>query len=117
MSVSKFYKGKIVYRLYFDEVEVSTELEEWHVTSVRGDWVYLREKSSYTWGKLSSQRGHYGWLPNPPDWATVKIKNDQPSQYSATPEGAYRVGLRMLKKRLAKLKALVTRTTKKAGKF
>lgn len=55
-------KGKIYYSLYIDDETLKHEWSEWHVTSVRVGKVYLRVKSSLTWGKLSNKNGDYGWL-------------------------------------------------------
>lgn len=39
--------------------------EEWHVTSINKNGIYLKQKTDLTWGKLSKKHGDFGFLPGP----------------------------------------------------
>ena len=61
-------KGDVLYRAWIniesDLKEKSTvEFMEYHVTTINKSGIYLKEKCSSTYGKLSKKNGDYGWLP------------------------------------------------------
>lgn len=60
-------KGDIFYKSWFniefrDGEKSSIEIEEWHVRYIDRSYIYLREKNSITYGKLSKKHHDYGWL-------------------------------------------------------
>ncbi len=117
-------KGDIFYHAWvnLEPNDKSTiEFEEWHVTSVNKNGVYLTQKTSLTWGKRSSKNGDYGWLRNIPDYYRKVLKNQdyKSSGLHKSKSAAYRSVMPEMKKYkrdVLRLHSLVERKIKQFTK-
>lgn len=68
MKEIKIKKGQMYYTCYLDLSaydKCTMEIEEWIITSIDKEFVYLTQKiDRITWGKISSKHGDFGFLPN-----------------------------------------------------
>jgi len=61
-------KGDVFYQCWIDvnadlKEKSFVEFREYHATTVNKKGIYLKQKCSFTYGKLSKTNGDYGWLP------------------------------------------------------
>ncbi len=115
--------GDVFYTVYIDHEEGGHQLEEWHVRTVRTGQAHLVEKTKWTWVKLSTTNGDYGWAPKIDDWnrKTVPINGPLPADFSTTKRGAYRLALpaaeaaaKRINRLVASLRAQATKEAAKA---
>ncbi len=60
--------GDIFWECAVSDGSGEVEWDQWVVRTIRGGKVYVILKASYTWGKLSTRHGDFGWLDPIPEW-------------------------------------------------
>ena len=115
--------GDIFYAVFVDPEEGTHCMEEWHVRTVRAGQAHFVQKTKWTWVKLSTTIGDFGWAPKIEDWnrKTAPVAGPLPAGFAPTKRGAYRLALPTIEaaaKRLtriaASLRAQATREQTKA---
>jgi hypothetical protein len=61
--------GRDLYSLVIDAESGKCEIWTYRIRTMRRGRVYAILLASFTWGKVSTKSGDYGWLPNIPAWA------------------------------------------------
>lgn len=125
MSIAK---GDILYKSWLSIESVvngdgcTIEIEEWHITNVNKNGIYLRKRCYFTWGKLSKKHGDYGWLKNTDPFYNDILKpeeNYKEKGYHKSKSAAYRSSITEVKKthnQLGRLKTKIEKQIKKCKK-
>ena len=118
-------KGDIYYVPYIcvetDKNEKSeVKLDEWHVTMINKNGIYLKEKNYWTWGKKSKKHFDYGWLTGLSEWArktcTKRFKDEEELKLKFKGRKSKSAAYRDVLKEARKYKADATRILKKVEK-
>ena len=70
----KYKIGQVLYSYHADGEDGTLAPFTYVVRTIRDGNVYAIVKASYTWGKLSTKTGHYGWLDPLPPWARDRTR-------------------------------------------
>lgn len=113
-------KGDILYYAWtsIDSArnETSTlEIDEYHVTKIDARGVYLIEKNSVTWVKLSKSHYDYGWAKTIDHYYRKHIKINETAKdvgLFKTKKAACKDSLKYLKKKRGQISRIITRIEK-----
>ncbi|AKE44810.1 hypothetical protein AU106_gp179 [Sinorhizobium phage phiM9] len=93
--------GQIYYTVFTDESDGKVSIEEYHVVTIRGDYVYAAWKiDGITYGKKSKKAGDFGWLRPLPDWTRKKFhRKECEKNWKITPDkiGLYTTKLQAIR--------------------
>jgi len=117
-------KGDIFYGAWISVLSAANEhsaieMEEWHVTKVDKNGIYLKQKTRISWGKLSKKHGDFGFLPNIPDYYKKLVPPNETMISQGlykTKIGAYRSIKPILEKKVKELTRLLNRVNKSIKK-
>lgn len=117
-------KGDILYKTFLSletarDEKVTLEVEEWHVTSVNKNGVYLVQKiDRVTYGKLSSKNGDYGFFDkiNPIFKDHLRDGDYKKRDYHKTKLSAYNSSMTELKRKQRELSSIIGRVQRSINK-
>ena len=96
-SCSAFRVGQQLFAVLVSD-SGSCEMQTWEVRTVRGGNVTAIQRNPWTWVKLSTKHGHWGWAKNIDSiWRKTWKQNQNPDHLSRTKKAAWKS---LLKSRL-----------------